>query len=99
MSGDLCKCICGAGHGDSPFVLRVPHALTLAEERGAVCVADRERGRAACFRADNGSYVASYSSWLIGGRLFSIAYSPARGETDVLMPSFPTYQIEISLFI
>ncbi|XP_068626403.1 peptidyl-alpha-hydroxyglycine alpha-amidating lyase 1-like isoform X2 [Battus philenor] len=69
----------GRRYGESPYVFKVPHALTLAEDRGAVCVADRERGRVACFRADNGSYVAAYSSWLIGGRLFSVAYAPAHG--------------------
>ncbi|CAG4977220.1 unnamed protein product [Parnassius apollo] len=69
----------GRRYGESPFVLNVPHALALAEERGAVCVADRERGRAACFRADNGTYVAAYSSWLVGARLFSLAYAPAHG--------------------
>lgn len=69
----------GTGKGNSPFVFNVPHALTLAEERGLVLVADRERGRVACFRADNGTYVTSYRSWLMGGRIFSVAYSPVHG--------------------
>ncbi|XP_013133315.1 PREDICTED: peptidyl-alpha-hydroxyglycine alpha-amidating lyase 1-like [Papilio polytes] len=69
----------GKRYGDSPFVFKVPHALALAEERGAVCAADRERGRVACFRADNGTYLAAYSSWLIGDRLFSVAYAPVHG--------------------
>ncbi|XP_073957565.1 peptidyl-alpha-hydroxyglycine-alpha-amidating lyase 1 isoform X2 [Choristoneura fumiferana] len=70
----------GGGHFDgSPFAFNVPHALTLAEDRGLVCVADRERGRAACFRADNGTYVTGFKNWLIGGRLFSVAYSPVKG--------------------
>ncbi|KOB72210.1 Peptidyl-alpha-hydroxyglycine alpha-amidating lyase 1 [Operophtera brumata] len=66
----------GRSHGDSPFVLNVPHALTLAADRALVCVADRERGRVACFRADNGTFAGSFSSWLIGSRLFSMAYAP-----------------------
>ncbi|KAJ0182287.1 hypothetical protein K1T71_001656 [Dendrolimus kikuchii] len=69
----------GTAKGDSPFVMNVPHALALAEERGLVLVADRERGRVAAFRADNGSYATAYRSWLIGGRLFSVAYSPVHG--------------------
>ncbi|XP_075976775.1 peptidyl-alpha-hydroxyglycine alpha-amidating lyase 1-like isoform X2 [Anticarsia gemmatalis] len=69
----------GTSHGTGNFVFDVPHALTLAEDRGLVCVADRERGRVACFRHDNGSYVSSFSSWLIGGRLFSVAYAPVHG--------------------
>ncbi|XP_050669729.1 peptidyl-alpha-hydroxyglycine alpha-amidating lyase 1-like isoform X2 [Leptidea sinapis] len=69
----------GRRFGSTPFTLNVPHALTLAEEHAALCVADRERGRVACFRSDNGSYVHSYSHWLIGPRLFSVAYSPIHG--------------------
>ncbi|CAB3241129.1 unnamed protein product [Arctia plantaginis] len=69
----------GTSHGSTNFRFNVPHALTLAEDRGLVCVADRERGRVACFRHDNGSYVSSYSNWLIGGRIFSVAYAPVHG--------------------
>ena len=69
------------GRGNSPFAFNVPHALTLAEDRGLVCVADRERGRVACFRHDNGTYEGSFSSWLMGGRLFSVAYAPVHGKT------------------
>ncbi|CAH0405170.1 unnamed protein product [Chilo suppressalis] len=69
----------GKAHGLDHFSLNVPHALTLAEDRGTVCVADRERGRVACFRADNGTYAHSYAHELIGSRLFSVAYSPALG--------------------
>ncbi|XP_030031920.2 peptidyl-alpha-hydroxyglycine alpha-amidating lyase 1 [Manduca sexta] len=69
----------GTSNGDSPFVLNVPHALTLAEEQQVVCVADREHGRVPCFRADNGTFVQHYRSWLIGSRLFSVAYSPVHG--------------------
>ncbi|KAL0901180.1 hypothetical protein ABMA27_006489 [Loxostege sticticalis] len=69
----------GKAHGNDQFVFNVPHALTLAEDRGLVCVADRERGRVGCYRSDNGTFAANYASWLIGSRLFSVAYSPARG--------------------
>ncbi|CAH0592813.1 unnamed protein product [Chrysodeixis includens] len=69
----------GIGHGSSPFVFNVPHALTLAEDRGLVCVADRERGRVACFRHDNGTFQSSFSNWLMGGRIFSVAYAPVHG--------------------
>ncbi|XP_063899754.1 peptidyl-alpha-hydroxyglycine alpha-amidating lyase 1 isoform X1 [Helicoverpa armigera] len=69
----------GLSHGNSPYAFNVPHALTLAEDRGLVCVADRERGRIACFRHDNGTYEGSFSSWLMGGRLFSVAYAPVHG--------------------
>ncbi|XP_026319691.1 peptidyl-alpha-hydroxyglycine alpha-amidating lyase 1-like isoform X2 [Hyposmocoma kahamanoa] len=69
----------GRRKGESPFVFTVPHALTLAEDKGQVCVANRERGCVACFRTDNGTFVQQYHSWLIGPRIFSVAYSPVRG--------------------
>ncbi|XP_038220861.1 peptidyl-alpha-hydroxyglycine alpha-amidating lyase 1-like isoform X2 [Zerene cesonia] len=69
----------GRRSGQTPFTLNVPHALTIAEDKNAICTADRERGRIACFRADNGTYIHSYSHWLIGRRLFSVAYSPIQG--------------------
>ncbi|CAK1540303.1 unnamed protein product [Leptosia nina] len=65
--------------GQTPFTFNVPHALTIAEDQNAVCTADRERGRVACFRADNGTYIHSYSHWLIGPRIFSVAYAPIQG--------------------
>ncbi|CAH2102124.1 unnamed protein product [Euphydryas editha] len=69
----------GKRFGSGPFVLRVPHALALAEERGELCAADRENGRVACFRADSGAFSAAFHSWLVGPRLFSVAYSPLHG--------------------
>ncbi|XP_060807382.1 peptidyl-alpha-hydroxyglycine alpha-amidating lyase 1 isoform X2 [Amyelois transitella] len=69
----------GKRSGSDPFVFNVPHALTLAEDRGLVCAADRERGRVACFRHDNGTYVTGFSSWLLGTRVFSVAYAPVHG--------------------
>ncbi|CAG9136998.1 unnamed protein product [Plutella xylostella] len=69
----------GRDSSDSPYSFNLPHALALAEDKGQVCVADRENGRVACFRTDNGTYVASYKNWLIGPRVFSVAYSPVHG--------------------
>lgn len=69
----------GTAHGTSPYVFNVVHALTLAEDRGLVCVADREHGRVACYRHDNGTFHSSFSNWLIGGRVFSVAYAPVHG--------------------
>ncbi|XP_052747240.1 peptidyl-alpha-hydroxyglycine alpha-amidating lyase 1 isoform X2 [Bicyclus anynana] len=65
--------------GDSAFVLNVPHALALAEDRGELCVADRERGRVACFRADSGAFSGAFRSWLVGPKLYSVAYAPVDG--------------------
>ncbi|KAK3914351.1 Peptidyl-alpha-hydroxyglycine alpha-amidating lyase 1 [Frankliniella fusca] len=62
-----------------PYQFNVPHALTLAEDLNLVCVADRENGRVLCFNAQNGTYTFEISSDEIGPRLFSVAYSPAKG--------------------
>lgn len=68
----------GRKHGNSPFTLSVPHALTLTENDAQVCVADRERGRVACFSAEDGGFVSQYHSWLIGEKCFSVAYAAGR---------------------
>lgn len=73
-------CFLFSESGQTPFTFYIPHALTIAEDQNAVCTADRERGRVACFRADNGTYIHSYSHWLIGPRIFSVAYAPIQGE-------------------
>ncbi|XP_047531328.1 peptidyl-alpha-hydroxyglycine alpha-amidating lyase 1-like isoform X1 [Vanessa atalanta] len=69
----------GKRFGDGPFVLKVPHALALAEDRGELCAADREHGRLACFRADSGAFSVAFRHWLVGPRLFSLAYAPVHG--------------------
>ncbi|XP_041975800.1 uncharacterized protein LOC121730726 [Aricia agestis] len=65
--------------GTSQYSLLVPHALALAEDRGELCVANRERGRVSCYSATDGTFRASFSNWLLGQRLFSVAYSPLHG--------------------
>ncbi|XP_050345490.1 peptidyl-alpha-hydroxyglycine alpha-amidating lyase 1-like isoform X3 [Nymphalis io] len=69
----------GKRFGGGPFVLKVPHALALAEDRGELCAADREHGRLACFRADSGAFTVAFRHWLVGPRLFSLAYAPVHG--------------------
>ncbi|KAL1110520.1 hypothetical protein AAG570_008048 [Ranatra chinensis] len=63
--------------GDNEF--RIPHALTIAEDKDLLCVADRENGRVQCFNINNGTFVMSLSSPELGSRIFSVAYSPAKG--------------------
>lgn len=62
-----------------PYSFAVPHALALAEDKGLICVADRENGRVQCFRSDNGTFALQIHSPVIGPRLFSVAYSPVQG--------------------
>jgi len=64
-----------------PGELNVPHALTLAEDKGLVCVADRENGRIQCFHIDNGTFAMQIIPTSFGSRLFSVAYSTSRGGT------------------
>lgn len=59
--------------------LAIPHALTLALDKGLLCVADRENGRVQCFQHSDGTFHSQYHSPLIGDRLFSVAYAPADG--------------------
>lgn len=62
-----------------PFALDVPHKLTLAEDKGLVCVADRENGRVQCFTMANGTFHCQIRQKEFGDRLFAVAYSPAQG--------------------
>uniref|UniRef100_A0A1B6LWW9 peptidylamidoglycolate lyase n=1 Tax=Graphocephala atropunctata TaxID=36148 RepID=A0A1B6LWW9_9HEMI len=62
-----------------PYSFNLPHALTLAEDRKLVCVADRENGRVLCFDWNSGTYAFSISSPQIGSLIYSVAYSPLDG--------------------
>ncbi|XP_076055951.1 peptidyl-glycine alpha-amidating monooxygenase B-like isoform X2 [Oratosquilla oratoria] len=63
----------------APGTFSVPHALTLAEDQGEVCVADRENGRVQCFTTSEGTFTRQFKFNEWGGRLFSVAYTPAMG--------------------
>jgi len=73
------------GKGSGPFTVKqgpnsfnIPHGLALAEERGEVCVADRENGRVQCFSLD-GDFTRSIKPQEFGSRIFSVAYTKANG--------------------
>ncbi|XP_032824579.1 peptidyl-glycine alpha-amidating monooxygenase B-like isoform X1 [Petromyzon marinus] len=77
--------------GSKPGEFRIPHALTLVSrvsddagndgggDSSALCVADRENGRVQCFRADDGTRTRTIEHAAFGGRVFSLAYTPASG--------------------
>ena len=74
------------GKGSGPFTVKqgpnsfnIPHGLALAEDRGEVCVADRENGRVQCFSLD-GDFTRSIKPEEFGSRIFSVAYTQAKGE-------------------
>lgn len=72
--------------------LAIPHALTYCEDKGLICVADREQGRIQCFHAHNGTFHSMYSNTQIGSRLFSIKYLPLDGGLFFMIngPQFTT---------
>lgn len=57
----------------------IPHAMTLADDLGLLCVADRENGRVQCFYSSNGTFHSQYHNGIVGDRLFSVAYAPVNG--------------------
>ncbi|XP_045113956.1 peptidyl-glycine alpha-amidating monooxygenase B-like isoform X3 [Portunus trituberculatus] len=63
----------------APGTFNIPHALTLADNEGEVCVADRENGRVQCFTTTLGKFARQFKFDAWGKRLFSVAYSPANG--------------------
>ena len=73
------------GKGAGPFTINkgpnsfnIPHGLALAEDRGEICVADRENGRVQCFTLE-GQFTRSIQPPEFGSRIFSVAYTSANG--------------------
>jgi peptidylamidoglycolate lyase len=58
----------------SPLAFNVPHALTLAEDKNMICLADRENSRVQCFNAKEGGFVRSLKPQQLG-RVYSVAYA------------------------
>ncbi|KAG0719757.1 Peptidyl-glycine alpha-amidating monooxygenase [Chionoecetes opilio] len=63
----------------APGTFSIPHALTLADNEGEVCVADRENGRVQCFTTTLGKFARQFKFDAWGNRLFSVSYTPAFG--------------------
>lgn len=80
----------------------VPHGLTLALDKGLLCVADRENGRVQCFHHSNGTFHSQYHSPLIGDRIFSVAYAPTNGGQLFVVngpPLTPSVRLEVKGFV
>lgn len=56
----------------------VPHSMTLAEDKGLLCVADRENGRIQCFDLDGNFQLMIYSPEF-GDRIFAVSYCRLHG--------------------
>ncbi|XP_076444227.1 peptidyl-glycine alpha-amidating monooxygenase B-like isoform X1 [Babylonia areolata] len=61
-----------------PNMFFVPHSITVAEEMGLVCVADRENGRIQCFDLE-GNFRFIVQKPEFGPRLFAVEYCPKHG--------------------
>lgn len=74
----------------APGFFDIPHKIVLAEDKGLVCVADRENGRIQCFTLMSGNFHFEIIRKEFGGRLFSIDYTPIKGGLlyAVCGPSF-----------
>ncbi|XP_055534624.1 peptidyl-alpha-hydroxyglycine alpha-amidating lyase 1 isoform X2 [Wyeomyia smithii] len=79
----------------------IPHALTYAEDKDLLCVADREQGRVQCFSARNGTFHSMYSHPQIGNRLFSVKYVPLSGGLFYIVngPQFTGVKPPINGFV
>ncbi|XP_056022421.1 peptidylglycine alpha-amidating monooxygenase-like isoform X2 [Ostrea edulis] len=62
----------------SPGSFNVPHSLTIAEDKGLLCVADRENGRIQCFDFQ-GNFKRMIDAPEFGDRLFAVSYCPLHG--------------------
>ena len=59
----------------------VPHSLALAEDKGLLCVADRENGRIQCFDLE-GRFQKQIHPKEFGPRLFAVSYCPLHGRSS-----------------
>ena len=71
--------ISGTNRELPPYEFAIPHALALAEDKSMLCAADRENGRIQCFNCHNGTFLMQIHSRQMGTRIFSVAYTPAKG--------------------
>ncbi len=69
----------GISISKGPFSFNIPHGLALAEDKGLICVADRENSRVQCFKTSDGTFVRSIKPGEMG-RTYSIAYSKFDGN-------------------
>ncbi|XP_025077135.1 peptidyl-glycine alpha-amidating monooxygenase-like isoform X2 [Pomacea canaliculata] len=64
--------------GPPPGTFDIPHSITVAEDLGLVCVADRENSRIQCFDLQ-GAFVRQIKHKDFGSRLFAVEYCPRHG--------------------
>lgn len=62
-----------------PYAFDVPHSVTALEDRGWVCVADRENGRVTCFNYDGGVTQQIHPT-PTNNRVYAVSYSQPDGN-------------------
>ncbi|KAK7792477.1 hypothetical protein R5R35_013863 [Gryllus longicercus] len=79
----------------------VPHALAVDEDNGTLFVADRENGRVQCFNTSTGVFIRQLHSYLMGPRIFSVAYAPVQGGLLYIVngPSLGNVSIKVDGFV
>ncbi|KAH3839323.1 hypothetical protein DPMN_112751 [Dreissena polymorpha] len=87
-----------------PSTFFLPHGLTLAEDKGQLCVADRENGRIQCFALD-GTFIRQIHPPQFGRAVYALEYSPNHNgllfavngpDVGVNMPDTEGFTIDIN---
>ena len=68
-----------------PSTFALPHSVTVAEDRGIVCVADRENGRVQCFDFD-GNVQQVVESLQLRPTLYAVTYDKCSGKPSEIRP-------------
>jgi len=72
-----------AGAAASPSTFTLPHSVTAAEDRGIVCVADRENGRMQCFDLV-GNLQQVILAPQLGPTLYAVTYDKYSGKISAM---------------
>lgn len=82
-----------------PSAFNVPHSITVAEDRGLVCVADRENGRIQCFDLE-GDFIRQMHLPSFGSYLYAIEYCHLHGGVlfAVNGPDYSDIEIKVQGF-
>jgi len=74
---------CEPGVAALPSTFALPHSVTVAEDHGIVCVADRENGRIQCF-----DFVGNLQQVIrapeLGPTLYAITYNQYSGNKNCI---------------
>jgi len=78
----VCARVCALGVSAPPSTFLLPHSVTVAEDRGIVCAADRENAQVQCFDLF-GNFQRMITAPQLGPALYAIAYDSYSGKNGV----------------